>query len=55
MAATRKTAKRRNGTAARGGANAAELGRTDANFAPLTPLTFLTRAASTAPRHLAIV
>ncbi len=46
MAAKRKTARRVYDT---------DLDRTAANFAPLTPLTFLARAASTAPRHLAIV
>ena len=55
MAANRKTAKRRNGSAPRRSAYDTDLDRTDANFAPLTPLTFLARAASTAPRHLAIV
>ena len=33
----------------------AELARTPANYAPLTPLGFIARAASVAPRHVAVV
>ncbi|MBL8699975.1 MAG: acyl-CoA synthetase [Alphaproteobacteria bacterium] len=64
MAAKRKAAKRRK-AAARGRAAAQRpasrhafdtgLDKNAANYAPLTPVTFLARAAATAPRHTAIV
>ena len=61
MAAKRKTAKSRKTTARKTAPAAArhaydaDLDKNAANYAPLTPLTFLARAASTAPRHTAIV
>ena len=58
MAAKRKSTKGRKPTAAARAPrrdDADELGRNAANHAPLTPLTFLSRAAATAPRHVAIV
>jgi fatty-acyl-CoA synthase len=55
MVASRKAAKRRGVTGASRDAAAKALERNAANHAPLTPLTFLARAAAVAPRHTAII
>ena len=55
MTTTRKAAKRRNRTGRRAHPYEAGLGPNAANHAPLTPLGFIARAASVAPRHVAVV